>query len=199
MPKTSPGETRERIYSFVRDNILSGQSPSLSEVQEAFGFKVKASAREHLLKLVEMGRLTHAPGQDRGYGLPDQINLAMIPLLGQVHAGTLVEAIEAPDGYEPVKTEDAEGTFALTVVGESMQGADIHDGDVVLVNQNARIKNGDIVVSMLDGEANIKTFFKRNGRVVLHAENLDFSDITIGPDCGDFQILGRVFEIRKRR
>lgn len=198
MPKTSPGETREKIYSYVRDKILSGQSPSLSEVQEAFGFKVKASAREHLLKLVEAGRLTHAPGQDRGYGLPDQIGLGMIPILGRVQAGTLVEAIEAPDGYEPVKAEEAEGTFALKVVGESMKGAGIHEGDIVLVNRNARIRNGDIVVSMLNGEANIKTFFKRKGSVILQAENPDLADILIGPDDGDFQILGRVFEIRRR-
>lgn len=198
MPKTSPGETREKIYSYVRDKILSGQSPSLSEVQEAFGFKVKASAREHLLKLVEMGRLTHSPGQDRGYGLPDQISLAMIPVLGRVQAGALVEGIEAPDGYEPVKAEEADGTFALTVVGESMKDAEIHEGDIVLVNRNARIKNGDIVVSMLDGETTIKTFFKRNGKVVLQAENPDFADIVIGAKDGDFQILGRVFEIRRR-
>lgn len=198
MPKTSPGETREKIYSYVRDQILSGQSPSLSEVQEAFGFKVKASAREHLLKLVKTGRLTHVPGQDRGYGLPDQISVGMIPILGQVQAGTLIEAIEAPDGYEPVKAEEAEGTFALTVVGESMKDTGIHAGDIVLVNRNARIKNGDIIVSMLNGEANIKTFFKRNKRVVLQAENPDFADILIGPDDGDFQILGRVFEVRRR-
>jgi repressor LexA len=182
----------------VRDKILAGQSPSLSEVQEAFGFKVKASAREHLLKLVETGRLTHAPGQDRGYGLPDQISLGMIPILGKVHAGTLVEAIEAPDGYEPVKAEEADGTFALRVVGESMKEVGIYEGDVVLVNRNVRITNGDIVVSMLNGEANIKTFFKRNRRVVLQAENPELADILIGPEDGDFQILGRVFEVRRK-
>ncbi len=198
MSQTPPGETREKIYYYIREKILSGRSPSLSEVQEAFGFKAKASAREQLLKLVEMGRLTHKPGKDRGYGLPDQVGLAMIPVLGQVQAGMLIEAIEAPDGYEPVKAEEVEGSFALTVKGESMKDAEIHDGDVVLVNRNAHIKNGDIVVSMLNGEANIKTFFKQNGRVVLQAENADFTDIVVGPEDGDFQILGRVFEIRKR-
>ena len=57
MGPTPAGETREKIYLFVRRRILAGRPPTVREVQQAFGFKAVQSARHHLEKLVQAGRI----------------------------------------------------------------------------------------------------------------------------------------------
>jgi len=70
MPKTPPGQTRNRVFRFVRDRLLRGDSPSLREVQQHFGFRAVETVRAHLTALVEEGRLGKEPGRARGYRLP---------------------------------------------------------------------------------------------------------------------------------
>ena len=123
---------------------------------------------------------------------------AMIPILGRVQAGSLTEAIEFAEGYVPVHPAFAETSFALTVVGESMAGREIHDGDIVLVRRDAQIRQGDVVVALIGDEATVKTFKKAKNRIILHAENSDYLDIVPDPGGAEFKILGRVYEVRKR-
>ena len=69
MGRTPPGQTRERIFRFVRDRLLGGLPPTVREVQEAFGFRSPQTARQHLEALVDEGRLAKRAGQARGYRL----------------------------------------------------------------------------------------------------------------------------------
>lgn len=197
MPKTPPGETRARVRDFVLARILVGTPPSVREVQDHFGFRSTATVREHLDALVDAGELEQHSGRDRGYRIPGAFLPGMVPILGRVQAGALNAALENAEGYVAVRAERAQRCFALRVAGESMAGREIHDGDIVLVDRDARISPGDIVVALIDDEATIKTLRKDGRRIVLEAANPAFKDIVPDPQQGEFRILGRVCEIRR--
>ncbi len=203
-PKTPPGQTRERVYAFVRDRLLSGMPPTVREVQQRFGFRAVQTARAHLERLVAEGRLVKQPGRARGYALPESgVDAAppprFVPLLGHVQAGDLQAAIEEREGLVPVerrgRSHDSETLFALRVRGESMTGAGILPGDVVVVRVQPAADDGDIVVARVDDEATVKRLRIRDGRIVLVPENPAFSPIV--PEPGTCEILGRVVEVRR--
>ena len=198
MAYTQPGETRRKIYRFVRERILSGVPPTVREVQEALGFKAVQSAREHLEALVRDGLLEKNPKKARGYRLPkgpDRPSF-LVPLLGRVPAGPLTTAIEELEGYVSVQSRlPQEQLFALRVKGESMRDAGILPGDIVVVRQQPKADNGDIVVARVADEATVKTLRIRRDRIELHPENPAYSPII--PDPTDFSILGKVIEVRR--
>jgi len=198
MGRTPAGETRDRVFRFVRERLFGGLPPTVREVQEAFGFRSPQTAREHLDGLVAAGRLLKEPGKARGYRLPERSGKPprMVPLLGRVPAGPLDAAIEDLEGYVPVEAGRASGElFGLAVRGESMTGAGILPGDIVVVRHQARAENGDIVVALVGDEATVKRFRTRRGRVELHPENPAFEPIV--PDPAKVSILGKVIEVRR--
>lgn len=90
-------------------------------------------------------------------------------------------------------------TFFVRVKGESMRDANIHSGDVLVVDRSLEPKNRDIVVAILNGEFTVKRILKRDGQLVLAAENKDFFPIAVGED-EDFQVWGVVtYVIHKSR
>jgi repressor LexA len=198
---TPPGETRARVLAFVRERILEGRPPTTREVQQRFGFKAVQSARQHLEALVAAGRLAKEPGRSRGYRLPGGAGGGapqLVPILGRVHAGDLSEAIESSEGYLPVDGHLAgEILFALRVEGESMTGAGILPGDVVVVRRQERAPSGAIVVALVRDEATVKRLRIRGRRFELHPENPDFAPIVPEPGV-EVRILGQVVEVRRR-
>ena len=123
MAYTPPGETRKKIYAFVRERILNGTSPTTREVQQAFGFRAVQSARQHLEALVSEGKLVKNSGKARAHRLPELERARsshLIPMLGRVQAGDLTTAIQNPDEYIPVQTRfDHRELFALSVQGRA--------------------------------------------------------------------------------
>jgi repressor LexA len=196
MAYTREGETRERIFHFVRERILAGRSPTVREVQEAFGFHAVETARRHLENLIVEGRLERDIGKARGYRLSEGPGFAYVPLLGRVQAGALTTAVEEPEGYIPVSQERSRGElFALRVRGESMIGAGILPGDIAIVRRQSAADSGDIVVALVGDEATVKRLRLRRKRVELHAENPGYQPIIPAP--GEVLILGKVIEIRR--
>ncbi len=225
MPATPPGQTRERIFRFVRQRLLRGDSPSLREIRDHFGFRALETVRAHLIALVREGKLLREPGRARGYRLPpspfpDAIpqdpepargtrwstgpliqavpGPAAIPLLGEVAAGGFEEAIENPEGFVPVDlpaSRDPEQFLALRVRGESMSGAGILPGDTVIVECGIEPANGQVVVALVEGEATVKRFHRNAQGLELRPENPDFE--VLRPDPGSCRILGRVVELRR--
>jgi repressor LexA len=121
-----------------------------------------------------------------------------VPVLGRVQAGKLSEAIEAPDGFVAVSGHRPDETlFALTVRGESMTGAGILPGDLVIVRRQERAPDGAIVVAAVGDETTVKRLKLRRRRPELHAENPDFPPIVPGRGT-DVRILGLVVEVRRR-
>jgi repressor LexA len=202
MGKTPVGQTREHVYRFVRERLLQGAPPTIREVQRAFGFRAVETARAHLEALVAEGRLGKRRGRRaRGYLLPEPVatlpfSPALVPLLGRVQAGALSTAIEDLEGYVPVETRrSGEELFALRVRGESMSGAAILHGDLVIVRRQASAESGDIVVALVDDEATVKRLRIRGSRVELHPENPDFDPIV--PESSNVKLLGKVIEVRR--
>jgi repressor LexA len=218
LPKASRprGPIRGQVLAFVRERLADGSPPTVREVQQAFGFKAVESARQHLEALVAEGRLAKEPGRSRGYRLPAAGGPApnghpvhavpkvrLVPKLGRVQAGALREAIEDPEGWLPVETSaEGEELFALTVRGESMTGAGILPGDVVIVRRQDTARDGEIVVALVRDEATVKRLRLREGRLELWPENpafapIVFAPLVFAPDT-EIRILGRVVEVRRR-
>ena len=198
MGRTPPGQTRERVFRLVRDRILAGRPPTVREVQEAFGFRSVQTAREHLEALVHEGRLTKHAGRARGYRLPASAGPPprLVPLLGRVPAGSLDAAVEELEGWLPVRSRGGAGElFALRVRGESMTGAGILPGDVVVVRRQRTARPGEIVVALVGDEATVKWLRLRGKRVELHPDNPAFEPIV--PDPRELTLLGRVVEVRR--
>jgi repressor LexA len=202
-------DTRERIYSFVKDRILAGVPPTVREVQQALGFKSTATAREHLDRLVSDGRLVRESGLSRGFRLPAPASAGghalLIPVLGRVQAGEWNLAVEDIEGYVWVPDRYAgrtrrtkapdERLFALRVRGESMVGKGILPDDLVIVRRQPDAESGQIVVALVDDEATVKTLRRRGRRIELHPANPAFD--VLRPDPGQLAILGRVVEVRR--
>jgi len=191
-------DTRERIYHFVRDRLLEGAPPSLREVQRAVGLKAVESVRAHLEVLVAEGRLEKKPGKARGYSLPrgQRPRVTSVPVLGRVQAGGLTTAVEDLEGYLAVEAGADEELFALRVRGDSMVGAGILPGDLVVVRRQSTARSGEIVVALVEDEATVKRLRLKAGQVELVPENEAFEVIAPPPD--QLRILGRVIEVRRR-
>jgi repressor LexA len=203
MAHTPPGQTRERVFRFMRDRLLDGRPPTLREVRDALGFRAVESARSHLTALVEEGRLVKKPGRARGYALPGTAEQGgvprLVPLLGRVPAGPTDLAVEDVESYLPSRTTGSDEMFALRVRGDSMRDAGIMDGDVVIVRRQPTASSGSIVVALIGDEATVKTLWVDNGsgrgRIELRPENPDYQPIV--PDPDEVQILGKVVEVRR--
>jgi len=198
-------ETRERIYEFVRRRVLEGWPPTVREVQMAVGYRAVQSANTHLRALVEQGRLVKLLGKARGYALPDSPRgiqpSILVPLVGRVQAGALTLAVEEPEGYVAVEMRRSltkariEALVALRVRGDSMMGAGIHDGDLVIVQRQPTAQDGDIVVALVDDEATVKRLRIKKNSVELVPENPAFTAIVVRPDR--VVLIGKVIEVRR--
>lgn len=195
MPRPETG-IRQRILAFVRERLLAGEPPTVREVQAAFGFRSIASAREQLERLVAAGELLREPGRARGLRLPGNPRGVAVPVLGRVQAGAFSYAAEDIEGHVWTSLRyPARDLFALRVRGESMTGAGLLSGDLVIVRRQPDAEDGQIVVAQVDDEATVKTLRKRRGRVELHPAHPDFP--VLRPDAERLAILGRVVEARR--
>lgn len=192
---TTLSPRRTAILTFIRDRIAQkGQSPSLAEIAEAFGFASRSVARKHVLALTEGGFIEVNPNQARGIRLlnePARPEWLQVPVLGRVAAGAPIGAdaeVHSRLMLDPAtfaRTPD----YLLRVQGDSMIDDGILDGDLVGVHRNAEALNGQIVVARLDGEVTIKRLEKNAGGVRLLPRNPAYAPIVVRPDQ-DFAIEG---------
>lgn len=197
----SNSSSRERVYRFVIERLLQGETPSVREVQHALGFRAVQSAKEHLDALVAEGRLARMAGIARNLRLPASSKLGrhptqMVPLLGRVQAGVLTTAVQESDEHVLVESRFApEELFALRVRGESMTLAGIFPNDVVIVRRQPTAATGDIVVALVGDEATVKRLRLRRRQIELVPENPAFEPIVVKPN--DLVLLGKVIEVRR--
>lgn len=200
MARRPRGKSRERVFSFMKDRLEQGEPPSVREVQAALGFSAVESARAHLDALVLEGRLEKVAGRSRGYRLPERAGrarLQRVPVLGRVQAGALTAAIEDPEGYLYIEARSSEEElFALRVRGESMTGAGILPGDLVIVRRQPWAAAGDVVVALVADEATVKTLRFVKGRPSLCPENPAFAPLVLD-EGEELSLLGKVIEVRR--
>lgn len=195
-------EILEFIQEFTRDR---GYPPSLREIGKALGIGSTNGVRYHLTVLAKQGLLTRERRIFRGMRVLSEEalgRLVMIPLLGRVRAGDLEAAVEEREQEIAVDPElfpshGSRDLFALRVAGDSMIDAGIHEGDLAIVSQESDIKNGDVVVAIVNDEATVKRFRRQGTQIFLHPENPEYDDIVVnGEDEGlSFRVAGKVIGI----
>lgn len=180
----SPSSVAHQLAALQRKGFLR-RDPNRPRAMEIVA--AGASPAELAVARGEVPGLTLVDETDSGDALPTPL---YVPLIGRIAAGGPILAEEAiEDVFALPRQIVGEGTlFLLKVVGESMVGAAICDGDWVVVRQQQVAENGDIVAAMIDGEATVKTFKRADGHVWLMPHNPAFEPIN-----GDqATVLGRV-------
>jgi repressor LexA len=174
--------TQDRTLAFIRRYLKRrGYAPSLIEIAEGIGITSKGTAHRHVQALADAGRIRLIPGRKRGIALVDHEEAAKssLPLLGRIAAGRPIEAIA---GQERLDLRDLLGPdrYALQVQGESMIGAGILDGDLVVIERCDTADDGAIVVALIDDEEATLKRLKRlkSGRIKLLAENPEVPPLT---------------------
>ncbi len=198
-------EVLEIIDMNLRDK---GYPPSVREIATALNLKSPATVQNHLTTLEAKGFIKRDPTKPRaleisyesGSGaIAERRPVKHIPLIGSVAAGTGVLAEqEIGESYPLPEDFTGEGIlFMLKVRGESMIEAGIFDGDFVVVRQQKTANSGDIVVAGInDDEATIKTFIKKDRKIILRPANSEMSDIVLKEY--NLQIFGKVVTVLRR-
>ena len=173
MPKTNPRE--EQVLNFIREfSTENGYAPSIREICAGVGLRSTASVNYHLKNLQQKGMLTLGEkGRKRAIVAPQRPG--QIPLIGTVTAGLPILALENREGT--ISWDGDPSCFALRVRGDSMVGAGIFSGDVVVVRPQPTADDGQIVVARLEDEATVKRLRRRNGEIWLMPENEAYAPI----------------------
>lgn len=188
---------QQQIYDFLVSYIQSrGYPPSVREIGEAVGLKSPSTVHFHLKHLEEAGVIEKGAGKGRAITLTaPPVPEDKVPIVGNVAAGSPILAQECIEDYLTFDTGGRSGEFfALRVRGESMLGAGILPGDLVVVRRQETANNGEIVVAMIEDEATVKRLSRKNGRTWLLPENDAYSPI----DGTYAQILGKVAAVVRR-
>ena len=185
MPRTS--NKAELIMDYVNQFIQeNGYSPSVREIGSAVGLRSTASVSYHLQALQEKG-LLQAPGaKGRKRAIVTTQRPGQIPVVGLVTAGLPILAVENQEGTIP--WEGDPNCFALRVRGDSMVGAAILSGDLVVVRPQPNADDGQIVVARIGDEATVKRLRRRHGQIWLMPENDAYEPI----DGTEAEIIGIV-------
>ena len=196
---------QQEIWDFlVRYVDRHGYPPTVREIGEQVGLASPSTVHAHLANLERAGLLRRDPTKPRALELvghrkavaeePER-TVHQLPLVGQIAAGGPLLADENIEDYVAIPEPLARGgeEFLLRVKGDSMTGAGILDGDLVVVRRQQTARNGDIVVALAGDdesadEATVKRFFREDGRVRLQPENDALEPIY----ARHVQILGKV-------
>ncbi len=194
---------QEEVLGFVREFIEEkGYPPTLRDICGRLRINGPANARKHLDALERKGFIKRSSNISRAIeviGNTDRAGTAMVPIVGRVRAGGVHLAIEDISGHVGLDAGffRCKGAFLLRVEGESMTGAGIDEGDLVLVRPQKEAADNEIVVAMIDGEATVKRFIMEAGAVILKPENPAFAPIVVSGEERDFMIVGKVISVIK--
>jgi repressor LexA len=215
---------QRKVLEVIKDAVeRRGYPPSMREIGEAVGLASPSSVAHQLASLERKGYLRRdanrpraievrlpessttkaaspAPKRKRAsapqVGTDDRPAASYVPVVGRIAAGGPILAEQVVEDVFPLPRQlVGEGDlFLLKVVGDSMIDAAICDGDWVVVRQQPVADNGDIVAAMIDGEATVKTFKRRDGHVWLMPHNDAYEPIP-GDDA---TVMGRVVSVLRK-
>jgi repressor LexA len=175
---------QRRVLDFIqREQREKGITPSTREIQSHFRFASQTSVMQYITVLERKGFLNRHPHKARALITPVQkVRITDVPIYGQIPAGMSALTEEMIEGHVSLDARSANisksrGTFALRVRGDSMIGAHIVDGDIVILEGSKDVQNGDIVAALIDGETSLKRYVLEHGRPYLKAENPRYPDL----------------------
>jgi repressor LexA len=186
---------QRQVLDVFRQRASAGAPPpTYRELCKEFGWRSTGTARDHLKALVRKGALDAAGGRARGAHLHRGpiVGTVLLPLVGRVVAGEPViseECVEA-EILVPTFLVPSGDAFLLRVSGDSMEGAGILEGDIVVIRRTEEPSAGDIVVATVSGETTLKRLERWRRAWVLAAENPRYGPIPI--DTEDTTIHGVV-------
>jgi repressor LexA len=173
---------QKAVYEFVRDKIQNrGYGPTVREIGEQFDISSPNGVMCHLRALEKKGLITREPNMSRAIQLnADPGEVTGLPLVGEVAAGVMHEAIEQDERVDFGTMFSRKNQFVLRVRGESMIEAQIADGDLVVVKKQRTATKGQMVVAQTeDGEATLKYWFPEKNRIRLQPANSEMSPIYV--------------------
>jgi repressor LexA len=203
-------EKQQAILEYIALSVESrGYPPSMREIGDAVGLSSLSSVTHQLSRLELAGFIRRDPNRPRALEILVELaatssavaeapqvhadDTAYVPLVGQIAAGVPITADQQVEELVPLPRQlvgDGQ-LFMLRVVGDSMIDAAICDRDFVVIRQQREAENGDIVAAMLDGEATVKVFRRRDGHTWLLPRNSAFE-----PILGDHaEVLGKVVAV----
>lgn len=178
-------DRQQEILDFIREQQqLRGITPSTGEIQEQFGFASPNAVTSHLAALTRKGVLQREPNKARGLVLTDSYRdraMAEIPIYGTIPAGLPADERQQADGcisvdVETLRLPKGARVFALKVRGDSMIGAGILSGDIVVL-EFREPRNNEVVAALIDGETTLKRYVVQRGKPFLKAENPRFPNL----------------------
>ena len=214
---------QRRVLETIRETVdRRGYPPSMREIGEAVGLTSPSSVAHQLSSLEKKGFVRRdpnrpraievimpgerpaldrsgrpgAPGADETGTTDVRPSPSYVPLVGRIAAGGPILAEQAVEDVFALPRQlvgDGE-LFLLKVVGDSMIDAAICDGDLVAVRRQPVAENGEVVAAMIDGEATVKTFKRKDGDIWLLPHNAAYKPIP----GNDATILGRVVAVMRR-
>jgi repressor LexA len=202
---------QQRVLAHIKEAIEKrGYPPSMREIGQRVGLTSSSSVAHQLRVLEQKGWLKRDPNRPRALsvyqlndGSVDETGIGdaappatYVPMVGRIAAGGPILAEERIEEIFPLpKSLVGDGTlFLLEVAGDSMIDAAICNGDYVVVRQQPTAENGEVVAAMLDGEATVKTFQRKNGKGWLLPHNDAYDPI----DGTHATILGKVTAVLRR-
>ena len=208
-------KTIERVYNYICDYINNKQiSPSVRDICAGVGLKSTSSVHTYLIQLDNQGRIEYRPGLRRAIvikqgsddtsadysssaNVTELAGFRRISVVGKITAGIPIYAHEdQSDSFLVSKSliGDSEA-FMLKVRGNSMINAHILDGDLIIVRKQNTCEEGDIIAALIEDEATVKRFGKKNGIPYLFPENDEYSPIPFNTEgC---RILGKVVGLHR--
>jgi len=193
---------QKAIYDFLLKTIREkGFAPSIHEIGKQFKIASTNGVSDHLKALEKKGYIRRVGKRaiEVANALGKTVSTATleVPMLGRVPAGKPFLSEENIEGLLTIPNDMGGGKqFALQVKGDSMIGAGILDGDRVIMKQQGTAENGEIVCAVINGEATLKRFFKKDGVITLKAENEKYPPITVSE--GEFRIAGKVVGLLRK-
>ena len=182
---------QSELLTYLSDHMQQHDvPPSFDEMRDALCLASKSGVHRLVSGLEERGYIRRLANRARAIEILKPVtaaasgvvtravetasNLVSLPLLGRIAAGTPIEALSDPTNHLeiPASMIGSGEHFALEIVGDSMMGAGILDGDTVVIQRAETARHGEIVVALINQqEATLKTLLKEPGRVGLEAAN----------------------------
>lgn len=188
------------VLQIIYNTIKScGFPPTLADLREALNVASNQGVLEHLASLEKKGFIKREHGSARGIRLLSKtfkfLNLnPLVPFVGESSAGPFVEAVEQTGEWKTISSEVAQfqdRVFLIKIQGDSMIGAGINNGDIVLVKQAKEFNHNDIVLARTNDGTTVKRFIKDGNTMYLKPENPKYENIYFEKDT-NIQPIGIV-------
>jgi repressor LexA len=196
-------QKQEKMLSFIKGHVRKkGYPPSIREMVAHFRFKSLNTVAKYLAILAKKGHIRRNGGCSRAIELIGEAAFGqsrLVPVVGQIQAGTPHLAVENIDEHLALDSGMArwDNSFFLRVKGDSMIEAHIQEGDFALIKPQATAHNGEMVAVLLDDEATLKYFYKREHCIELVPANPAYRPIMVLPE-EPVRIIGTVVGIVRK-